>query len=118
MREKTAKILLTIKDESLSSIMNHSPKVQERITKAFRKKLKVNKAKDLASNISDWNSDAAFLVALHTNPEGYTDAEIREGIAQIVIHLPWHIGEACKILKNPPPDDFIQVCAMPAKTER
>jgi hypothetical protein len=54
-------------------------------------------ASTLGMHLSDWNSDAAFLVALHLFPERFTDDEIKAGIGMFLIHAPNHIRAACEI---------------------
>ncbi len=53
------------------------------------------KAHDIAFHIADWNSDAAFVVALHLYPERFTLEEIEAGIGLFLTHAPNHIRAAC-----------------------
>ena len=54
-------------------------------------------AEKVALHMSDWNSDAAFIVALHLFPERFTPEEIEAGIGLFLIHAPNHIREACRL---------------------
>jgi hypothetical protein len=54
-------------------------------------------AEKVALHMSDWNSDAAFIVALHLFPERFTSEEIEAGIGLFLIHAPNHIREACRL---------------------
>lgn len=54
-------------------------------------------AHDIGFHMADWNSDAAFMVAVHLFPEKFTAEEIREGVEAFLCHAPNHIREACRI---------------------
>jgi hypothetical protein len=53
-----------------------------------------DKSRDIAFHLSDWSSDAAFIVAVHLWPERFTADEIREGVEAIIIHAPNHLAAA------------------------
>src|SRR4051812_7051416 len=53
-------------------------------------------AADIAFHLADWNSDAAFLVAVHLFPERFTNDEIAQGVRAFVIHVPNHVAAAAK----------------------
>ena len=57
-------------------------------------------AAKVALHMSDWNSDAAFVVALHLFPERFTPEEIEAGIRMFLIHAPNHIREACRLTET------------------
>jgi len=48
-------------------------------------------------HLVDWNSDAAFIVAMLLYPEEFTDEEIREGVGLFLIHAPAHCVEAARL---------------------
>ncbi len=54
-------------------------------------------ARDIAFNLSDWSSDAAFIVAVHLFPERFTAEEIREGVLALIIHAPNHLAAAAAL---------------------
>lgn len=54
----------------------------------------VLKSDQIALNIVDWNSDAAFLVALHLFPERFSSEEIDEGVWLLMVHVPEHLRQA------------------------
>lgn len=54
-------------------------------------------AGNLGLHMADWNSDAAFVVALHLFPERFTPKEIRDGVGLFLCHAPNHIRAACGI---------------------
>lgn len=69
-----------------------------------------NKAHDVAFHMADWNSDAAFVVAVHLFPERFTLEEIAAGIGLFLAHAPNHIRAACGLTgyyvwENFPDDD-------------
>ena len=51
----------------------------------------------MAFHLTDWNSDAAFLVAVILCPERFTSQEISEGIIRCMVHAPDHLMAACRI---------------------
>jgi hypothetical protein len=53
------------------------------------------KAREVAFHMTDWNSDAAFVVALHLFPERFTAEEIAAGVGMFLVHAPNHIRAAC-----------------------
>jgi hypothetical protein len=67
-------------------------------------------AAEIAFHIADWNSDAAFIVAVHLFPERFTPEEIAAGIGLFLVHAPNHIRAACGLTgeyvwENFPDDD-------------
>lgn len=71
--------------------------VMDKIVASLTRKYGTEKAEEIAFNLSDWNSDAAFLVALHLYPEKFTQAEIRWGIELLLIHAPNHLMAAATL---------------------
>ncbi|MFT3880127.1 MAG: hypothetical protein QM703_10765 [Gemmatales bacterium] len=70
------------------------------------------KAHDIAFHMADWNSDAAFVVAVHLFPERFTPEEIEAGIGMFLVHAPNHIRAACGLTgtyvwDNFPDDDEV-----------
>ena len=63
-------------------------------------------ASTLGMHLSDWNSDAAFIVALHLFPERFSDNDIKTGIEQFLGHAPNHIRAACEITQTYVWEDF------------
>ena len=56
---------------------------------------------DIAFHLADWNSDAAFIVAVHLFPERFTAEEICDGVRDFVIHAPNHVAAAAKLAGHP-----------------
>ena len=63
-------------------------------------------ADEIAFHLTDWSSEAAFLVALHLFPERFTAEEIREGVQAFLIHAPHHIIAAARLAGHPTEDIF------------
>jgi hypothetical protein len=63
-------------------------------------------ADEIAFHLTDWSSEAAFLVALHLFPERFTYEEIREGVQAFLIHAPHHIFAAARLAGHPTDDIF------------
>lgn len=75
----------------------HSRSVMDRIAEALREKYGDKRAEELAFHISDWRSDAAFIVALHLCPEKFTPSDIRWGIELMLVHAPNHLMAAANL---------------------
>lgn len=67
------------------------------IAAALSEQYGTTKAADIAFHMADWNSDAAFVTALHLFPERFTAAEIEAGISLFLTHAPNHIRAACDL---------------------
>jgi hypothetical protein len=67
------------------------------IAAAFTEEYGAKKASDIGFHMADWNSDAAFVVAVHLFPERFTQEEIAAGVGLFLCHAPNHIREACRL---------------------
>jgi hypothetical protein len=54
-------------------------------------------ANAIAFHLTDWNAEAAFIVALHLFPERFTAEQIREGADSLLIHAPNHMAAAAHL---------------------
>jgi hypothetical protein len=63
-------------------------------------------ADQIAFHLADWNSDAAFIVALHLFPERFTPEEIRAGVDLFLCHVPSHVIAAARLAGHPAEDLF------------
>ena len=63
-------------------------------------------ADQIAFHLTDWNSDAAFIVALHLFPERFTPAEIEAAVDMFLIHVPSHVIAAARLAGHPTEDIF------------
>lgn len=55
------------------------------------------RADEMAFHLVDWNSDAAFVVALLLFPERFTAEELRAAVDMFLVHVPAHILAAARI---------------------
>jgi hypothetical protein len=70
------------------------------IAMAFVERYGAEKAAEIGFHMADWNSDAAFIVAVHLFPERFTPEEIEAGIGLFLVHAPNHIRAACALTGN------------------
>jgi len=63
-------------------------------------------ADQIAFHLTDWNSDAAFIVALHLYPERFTPEEIEAAVDMFLIHVPAHVMAAARLAGHPTEDLF------------
>jgi hypothetical protein len=66
----------------------------------------VLRADKIAFDLTDWNADAAFLVALHLYPERFTPEEIEAGVGLFLCHVPSHVFAAARLAGQPVEDLF------------
>ncbi|MCG8333930.1 MAG: hypothetical protein MJE63_05400 [Proteobacteria bacterium] len=52
------------------------------------------KLDSIGMNLTCWQRDAAFIVALVLFPEKFTDKDIQEEIRSLLIHMPDHLKNA------------------------
>ncbi len=64
------------------------------------------RAHDIAFHLSDWASDAAFIVAVQLFPERFTPVEIARGVARFLVHAPNHVAAAAALSFHPVEDIF------------
>jgi hypothetical protein len=63
-------------------------------------------ADEIAFHLTDWNSDAAFIVALHLFPERFTPQEIEAAVDMFLVHVPAHVIAAARLAGHPTKDLF------------
>jgi hypothetical protein len=63
-------------------------------------------ADKIAFHLTDWNDDAAFIVALHLFPERFTPEEIEAAVGMFLIHVPNHVVAAARLAGHPTDDIF------------
>jgi hypothetical protein len=63
-------------------------------------------ADQIAFHLTDWSSDAAFIVALHLFPERFTPEEIGAAVDMFLIHVPAHVMAAARLAGHPTVDIF------------
>ena len=63
-------------------------------------------AQQIAFHLTDWTSDAAFLVAAALFPGRFTAEEMRAGVLWMIVHAPNHVAAAAKLAGYPIRDIF------------
>jgi hypothetical protein len=63
-------------------------------------------ANDIGFHLTDWNADAAFLVALDLCPERFAADEVKRGLTNLLVHAPNHMAAAAKLAGHPISDVF------------
>jgi hypothetical protein len=86
------------------------------IAEALEKEFPEKTAKDIAFHLADWNSEAAFIVAMHLFPERFTKEQIRSGVGKFIVHAPNHVAAAAK-LADQPVEDIFEVGALDGRPE-
>ena len=64
------------------------------------------KADEMAFHLLDWETDAAFLVAIMLYPERFTPEELKAGADMFMVHVPAHILSAARLGGYPAKDIF------------
>jgi hypothetical protein len=82
------------------------PAAQQVLADALTGEHPVAIARDIAFHLTDWQSEAAFLVAVLLFPERFTPEEIREGVEAFMVHAPNHTAAAAKLGGFPVTDVF------------
>jgi len=70
---------------------------REIIAAALKSRFGDDAAREIAFHLADWNSDAAFIVAMHLFPDRFTPDEIQDGVESFLIHAPNHVAAAAKL---------------------
>jgi hypothetical protein len=76
------------------------------LTSALLEEYPAERASDIAFHLTDWNSDAAFIVAALMFPDRFSANELREGVRSFLIHAPNHVAAAAKLGGWPIKDIF------------
>lgn len=106
VEERTAAVLGSISGEAAAHLCDRAMPhcaIVERITEALQPRHGLEKAHDIAFHLSDWIADAAFLLALHVNPEAFTPEEIAEEVEGVLIHAPNHLMAAAHLAESDMP---------------
>ena len=81
-------------------------RVMDQIAQAISSEHQPEIAAEIGFHLGDWQSDAAFLVALHLFPERFTPEEIDEGVRSLLLHVPAHVITAARLAGHPTEDIF------------
>jgi hypothetical protein len=95
--------------------------VNSRITAAIARtdtESDILSAGHLGFHLVDWQSEAAFLVALSLYPERFTDEEVREGVDAFLLHAPAHVQAAARLAGVPIPDLLAEDKAQPVDPDQ
>ena len=106
--EKVRKLLTRVTDARLgqldgSSIARGAIRVVQEAFSEFRD---ADTAYEIGEHLTDWNSEAAFIVALILFPEEFSRDEIRDGVIGFAIHAPNHVAAAAHLLGYPVDEIF------------
>jgi hypothetical protein len=82
--------------------------INEVLAAALRKYYPAKVAREIAFHLVDWNSDAAFLVAVYLFPERFSPEEIRCGIYSFLPHVPSHVMAAARLAGYSTDDIFVK----------
>ena len=105
-RERTTAIFRELIAERTDELSVAIPKAQDVARKALRTVFDKQTSFDIAFHLTDWNSDAAFIVAFILFPERFTPKEIRAGVTAFLCHAPNHVAAAAKQFGFPIQDTF------------
>jgi len=106
VEHRVASIFRELVDERADQLTAAVPSAQQIAHQALVREFDDKRAFDIAFHLTDWNSDAAFIVALLLFPERFTPNEIRDGIEDFLIHAPNHVAAAAKLRGYPVQDIF------------
>ena len=81
-------------------------RVMDQIAQAISSEHQPDVAGEIRFHLCDWQSDAAFLVALHLFPERFTSEEIDDGVRSLLLHVPAHVIAAARLARHPTEDIF------------
>ncbi|MBS1708006.1 MAG: hypothetical protein JSS65_04710 [Armatimonadetes bacterium] len=98
------------------NLEHHARDVIDMVADAIRSEFG-DKSFDIAFHLSDWNSDAAFIVALHLWPEQFTPEEILDGVYRFVLHAPNHTAAAAALAGFSVTDAFKLGFTIPPKDD-
>ena len=111
VEDRVATIFRELVGDGADQLTVGIPSAQQIAHKALAHEFDDKRAFDIAFHLTDWNSDAAFIVALLLFPERFTPDEIRDGIEDFLIHAPNHVAAAAK-LRGYPVEDIFQIDAL------
>jgi hypothetical protein len=99
VQQKVSAIFSQLTGERANHLVatRHPQEVKAVLTSALIESHSQEVAAEIAFHLVDWNSDAAFLVALHLYPERFTAEEIRAGVFSLLPHVPNHVTAAAKL---------------------
>ncbi len=123
VREKVVEIFGELAPEKADRLAadRYLADVNSRITAAIARsdaESDILSADHLGFHLVDWQSEAAFLVALSLYPERFTDEEVREGVEAFLLHAPAHAQAAARLAGVPIPDLLAEEKAQPVDPDQ
>lgn len=106
VEQKVLAVFREIAGERAGQIEVAIPTAQRAIAQALASEHPIQVARDIAFHLTDWQSDAAFIVAVILFPERFTPDEIRSGVEGFIVHAPNHAAAAAKLGGFPVTDIF------------
>jgi hypothetical protein len=104
---KVREIFTTLSGDRAQRLEGLLPEdVREAIAQSLQADYDPDRSSNIAFHLLDWNSDAAFLVALLLYPERFTKQEISVGVTSFLVHAPNHLAAAAKLFGTPIEDTF------------
>jgi hypothetical protein len=99
LNQKVLEIFKTCAEDRLDRLRGDIParESNDLIMQALEERFGTDKASEIGFHLVDWNSDAAFLLALILFPEKFTKEEIEEGIDAFLVHVPAHVRAAAEL---------------------
>ena len=97
VREKVNAIFRELVGKRAKALVRFNEPCRKKVGAAFRRRHGANKAACIGFHMTDWNWDAAFIVALQLYPERFSADEVRAGVAMFLIHAPSHIWAARRL---------------------
>lgn len=101
VRETVAAIFRAMEPSRSGELQVHVPQASKRLARALARDYGRRKAWEIAFHLTDWNYDAAFIVALILFPERFALDEIRDGFLRFIVHVPAHLAAAAKLADWP-----------------
>jgi hypothetical protein len=106
-RRKVNEIFVELADGPATNLKDVPHAIRETVKKALKQSgLPEKSANDIAFHLTDWNYDAAFLVAVHLFPKRFTAKEIAAGVDCMLAHIPAHVIAAARLLGYSTEDFF------------
>ena len=106
VEQKVKAIFRELVGERTDRLFVPIPPATEDIARTVATDFRDDTARDIAFHLSDWSSDAAFLLAVHLFPERFTREEIGAGVSMFLLHAPNHVAAAAKLYGHPVADIF------------
>jgi hypothetical protein len=104
-RAKTAEVLgRALSELSERALLQRQRAARNAIEEALGKGHgRARDARDIAFHLSEWFEEAAFLVALHLDPNRFSKTEIKAGVSDVSAYVLDHMWEAARVAGVPLP---------------